>query len=128
MWERLKNVFMENTRQDEKVVSFQMTGESPANSAEDLIKRVIGERQSVSLRWLEEQIGQALYREELGHDAWVLDIGTVEPASLAPEVARILGEIRPEFASLVTAEQALPITMADFKRKSAVRRPSYGDC
>lgn len=109
-------------------VSLQLTGEQPANRAEEAVKKIVGERQSVSLRWLEEQLSHALFREELGHNAWAIDIGILDPACFGPEVARILSDIRPQFARIAKEGESATVTPRAALKKVAAGRPLYGDC
>ena len=61
----------------------------------------MGERESVPLHWLEEQISNTLYHEELELGAGTLDIGLWGPALFGKEADCILAEIRPEFAYFI---------------------------
>ncbi len=98
-WKRFKSLIV---RQHDPCprchVCLQLTGKPPENHSEHLVKKIVGERKSVALHWLEEKVSDTLYHEELTLGAGTLDIGVWGPALFAREAARILAEIRPEFA------------------------------
>ena len=79
----------------------QLTGRPPENQAEYFVKKIMGEREAVPLHWLEGQISNTLYHEELKLGAGTLDIGVWGPGLFVKEADRILAEIRPEFAYFV---------------------------
>ncbi|MBI4288674.1 MAG: hypothetical protein HY671_09635 [Chloroflexi bacterium] len=76
----------------------EFTGVPPGNPAEELIAKVAGSRRSVSLHWLEERLADALYYAELDKGGGVNDIGVWGCAVFCKESARMIGEMRPEFA------------------------------
>ena len=84
----------------------RLTGKPPANAAERLVERIVGKGKSAHLHWLEEQVCDAFYRAELRGGAWVIDIGVWGPSLFRTEAARVLEEIRPEFARLVPVDEA----------------------
>lgn len=79
----------------------QFTGQPPCTPSEHFIRRIAGERRIASLHWLEEQVSEALYHEELRRGASALDIGLCGPALFHEEAARLLASIRPEFGYFV---------------------------
>ena len=84
----------------------RLAGKPPANASESLVERIIGEGKSAPLPWLEERVRDELYRAELRRGAWETDIGVWGPTLFRTEAARVLGEMRPEFARLVTEDEA----------------------
>ncbi len=136
LWKQFKSILVEHHDPCQTGdVCLEFTGELPENPSEYLVKKIVGEHRSVRLHWLEEQVSHTLYREEISHNAWALDIGIWGPAFFGPEVARVLAEIRPEFASLIgendtrlSAEQYLVISRVSFKKESPAEQPLYGDC
>lgn len=81
----------------------EFTGAPPGNPSEALIAKIAGSRSSVSLHWLEEQIVDSLYYAELSRGGGVTDIGLWGCAVFCKESARMVAEMRPEFA-VVTSE------------------------
>lgn len=75
----------------------RLTGESPCNASEDLIKRIAGEHSLLPLHWVEKQINEELYRTALRKGGWVADIGTWGPNLFGKEASRMLKGMRPEF-------------------------------
>lgn len=78
-----------------------LTGEPACNPSELLIKTIVGARRKAPIEWLEKQISEALYREELRRGAGALDIGIYGPAIYREETAHLLAAVRPEFGYLV---------------------------
>jgi len=101
-WKRFKSLIL---RQHDPCprchVYLKLTGKPPENHSEWLVKKLMGVHKLVPLHWLEEQVSDTLYHEELRLGAGTLDIGVWGPTLFAREAARILADIRPEFASLV---------------------------
>ncbi|MBI2852004.1 MAG: hypothetical protein HYX84_02710 [Chloroflexi bacterium] len=129
MLKQLKNFVDKNPdRCEECDVCLQLTGEQPANRAEEIVKRIVGNRQVVSLHWLEEQLSQALYRDELGHNAWAVDIGIWGASCFGPEVARLMTELRPQFAVLIKEGETATIAPQTALKNVASGKPLYGDC
>ena len=83
----------------------ELTGEPPVNHSERLITEIVGAKRSVRLDWLEEQICNRLYRTELLAGGSVVDIGLWGPALFTREAARVLSEVRPGFARLVSRNE-----------------------
>ncbi|OGO23725.1 MAG: hypothetical protein A2144_01260 [Chloroflexi bacterium RBG_16_50_9] len=102
----------------------QFTGEPPGNPSECLIKEIVRESGSVNLDWLEEQVSDTLYRAELRRGGWALDIGIWGPAVFAKEAARILAEVRPQFAYLVREGETVVQSDSECQRSA---RHTYGD-
>ncbi|MBF8266226.1 MAG: hypothetical protein HW384_2090 [Dehalococcoidia bacterium] len=78
-------------------LSVEFTGAPPDNPSETLIKKIAGNRRTVSIHWLEEHIADALYYAELRHSAGVNDIGLWGSAVFGKESAKVVAEMRPEF-------------------------------
>ncbi len=78
----------------------ELTGESPGNPAEELVKKIVGSRRLVPFHWLEERIAEALYYTALRQGTWVIDIGLWGPAAFHREATRILVGMRPKFGFL----------------------------
>ncbi|MBI2907302.1 MAG: hypothetical protein HYX92_06565 [Chloroflexi bacterium] len=81
-------------------VCVQLTGRPPCNPSEELVKRIAGDRGSAPLHWLEERIGEELYRTALCKGAWAADIGVWGPELFHGETSLILEAMRPEFGCL----------------------------
>ncbi|MBI2836324.1 MAG: hypothetical protein HYX85_01355 [Chloroflexi bacterium] len=129
MIKQLKTFVGKNTEKCQTCdVCLQLTGEHPANTAEEAVKKIVGDRQVVSVRWLEEQLSQTLFREQLGHNAWAVDIGILGPACFGPEVARILADLRPQFAVLIKEGEAAPVAPQAGLKRVTSGKPLYSDC
>jgi hypothetical protein len=72
---------------------------------EYLVERIVGKSKSAPFHWLEEKVSEELYYNELRSGAWATDIGVWGPTLFRAEAARVLKEIRPEFAHLVPDDE-----------------------
>lgn len=87
----------------------RLTGEPPQNSSERLIESVAKGMEHPALHWLEQQIGAALYHEEVRRGAAAVDIGLLGPAVFRKEADRILADMRPEFGYLMDGGKERPV-------------------
>jgi hypothetical protein len=86
-------------------VFLRVTGKPPANASERLVERIISKDESAPFHWLEEKVSEIFYHTELRDGAWATDIGIYGPTLFRVEAARVLKEIRPEFAHLVPDDE-----------------------
>jgi hypothetical protein len=87
-----------------------LTGEPPCNAAEELVKRIAGNRLELPLEWLEKQVCHELYVEELRLTSYTSDIGLCGRELFRKEVSLMLAKIRPEFGYICEAGCATPPT------------------
>lgn len=84
----------------------EFTGAQAENPSEALIESVAGGQRTVPLHWLEERIADALYNAELGKSGGATDIGLWGCMVFCTESARMIADMRPEFAVVREKEQA----------------------
>jgi hypothetical protein len=91
----------------------KLTGKPPSNAAEDMVKKIAGNRRELPLDWLKHRICHELYVDEL-HQTWYMtDIGLCGRELFHEEAGKILEEITPEFGYVqetgrITGQQGAP--------------------
>ncbi len=78
-------------------VRVEFTGGPARTPVEALILKITKGRRHASFHWLEGQLAEALYAEELRKGAWATDIGIWGPAVFRREASEVLRDLRPEF-------------------------------
>jgi hypothetical protein len=85
-------------------ILMKLTGKPPANTAEDMVKRIAKNRMEMPLEWLEKRVCHELYAEELRLTHFTSDIGLCGREFFRDEASLLLASIRPEFGFICEGE------------------------
>jgi hypothetical protein len=86
----------------------KLTGEPPSNDAEELVKKIAGDRKELPLEWLETKVCHELYAKELRLTRYTADIGICGREHFRREAKLILARIHREFGFIDESGGANP--------------------
>jgi hypothetical protein len=83
----------------------KLTGQPPSNAAENMVKKIAGDRLEMPLQWLERRICHELYVEELRSTWYTTDIGLCGREVFHEQAGHILSEITSGFGYILETGQ-----------------------
>jgi hypothetical protein len=104
LWDKI--VCLVSGRRSPRCRLLRLTGRSPSNAAEKMVKKIAGDRLELPLEWLEKRICHELYVEELRSTWYTTDIGLCGREVFREQAGNILGEVTPGFGSILEADRA----------------------